>query len=201
MNIRSAKPEDKKSLYKICLETGDSGSDASGQIRNQDLYGDIWVGPYLNTPAATCLVIEDSDSELLGYCLGASDSRELEEISEDIWWPQKRSAHLLPPIATKTSWSRDQHLQFLIHNPRTAPSDVYEQYPSHAHINLLASARGQGWGRKLMEKLEKEFKSTGSSGIHMILSANNISALSFYLAVGYKIFYQDSAEIVVVKSF
>lgn len=199
MKIRWGRLEDKEPLYKICLETGDSGSDASAKMLNKEIYGDIWVGPYLSLIEPSCLVLEDGDDNLIGYCLGAQNSRDFEEYCESYWWPQKRLLYPTPAMQRKEIWSRDEELQHLIHHPRQTPPDVYKKYPSHAHINLLSGARGQGWGRNLMESLENEFRRRGSCGMHLTLSASNLSALAFYRSIDYEILYQNSFEITVVK--
>ena len=44
--IRGYQPGDLRALYQVCLQTGDSGRDATAQFRDPDLLGHVYAAPY-----------------------------------------------------------------------------------------------------------------------------------------------------------
>ena len=198
MDIRTATLGDEVRLYEICVLTGDSGQNAAGIFEEPNLLGDIWVGPYLHLSPAHCFVVDDKD-EVLGYCIATLDSTSFETVAAALWWPTKQAIYTKPDIAQKDSWSRDERLTHLIHNPLTSPREFLEEFPSHAHINLVAEMQGKGWGKKLMEAMENSLREAGSPGVHLILSSKNLNALAFYQAIGYHVIFEREGEIGVAK--
>jgi GNAT superfamily N-acetyltransferase len=198
MDIRLASLDDERTLYDICVITGDSGKDASGIFDQPDLLGDIWVGPYLHLSPDYCFVVDDKD-EVFGYCIATLDTKSFETIADSVWWPAKQAFYKKPDISQQDTWSRDERIAHLIHNPLRSPSEYLEEFPSHAHINLVPEMQGKGWGKKLMQAMEDSLRSAGSRGVHLILSSKNLNALAFYQAVGYHIIFERAGEIGVAK--
>jgi len=198
MDIRPATLGDEARLYEICVLTGDSGKDATGIFQQPNLLGDIWVGPYLHLSPDYCFVVDDN-TQAVGYCIATLDSTSFETVAAALWWPAKQAMYTKPDIAQKDSWSRDERLTHLIHNPLTSPTEFLEEFPSHAHINLVAEMQGKGWGRKLMEAMENSLREAGSPGVHLILSSKNLNALAFYQAIGYHVIFEREGEIGVAK--
>jgi ribosomal protein S18 acetylase RimI-like enzyme len=198
MDIRLATLADETRLYEICVLTGDSGKDATGIFQQPNLLGDIWVGPYLHLSPEYCFVVDDN-AQAVGYCIATLDSTSFETVAAALWWPAKQAIYTKPDIAQKDSWSRDERLAHLIHNPLTSPIEFLEEFPSHAHINLVAEMQGKGWGKKLMEEMENSLREAGSPGVHLILSSKNLNALAFYQAIGYHVIFEREGEIGVAK--
>lgn len=198
MDIRAATLADEARLYEICRLTGNSGKDATGILQQPNLLGDIWVGPYLHFSLAHCMVLEDNN-ELLGYCIATVDSSSFDTVCAALWWPEKQASYTKPDIAIKELWSKDEHLAHLIHNPPNTPTDILKEFPSHAHINLVAEVQGRGWGRKLMRAIEKSLKAAGSSGVHLIVGLDNLNALNFYKAIGYQVIFEREGDVGVAK--
>ena len=92
MLIRQALADDRDALYDICVRTADSGGDARPLYRNHELLGELWVGPYLALAPGLAFVAEDGDG-VVGYVLGAEDTREFEEACERDWWPALRARY------------------------------------------------------------------------------------------------------------
>ena len=199
MDIRLATKADQERLYEICVLTGDSGKDATGIFEQPQLLGDIWVGPYLHLSPEHCFVVQSETGEALGYCIATLDTTSFETVAEATWWPEKQLSYKKPDVALKESWSRDERLTHLIHNPLQSPTEFLEDFPSHAHINLVAEMQGKGWGKNLMTTMEDSLRSAGSAGVHLILSSKNLDALAFYKAVGYHVIFERDGQIGVAK--
>ncbi|CAN2225555.1 NAT_SF domain containing protein [Candidatus Nanopelagicaceae bacterium] len=199
MDIRQATKADQDRLYEICVFTGDSGKDATGIFQQPQLLGDIWVGPYLHLSPEHCFVVQGDNDEAVGYCIATLDTTSFETVAEATWWPEKQLSYTKPDVAQKENWSRDERLTHLIHNPLQSPSEILDEFPSHAHINLVAEMQGKGWGKKLMATMEDSLRSAGSVGVHLILSSKNLDALAFYKAVGYHVIFEREGQIGVAK--
>ncbi len=57
-------------------------------------------------------------------------------------------------------------------------------YPAHLHVNLLESARGQGYGRQLVEAFAADAAAQGSPGIHVV-TGRGMRNVNYYANVGF----------------
>lgn len=177
--IRPASLHDLPGAYRVCLQTADSGRDATALYRNPDLPGHVFVGPYIVSPADVALVVSD-ELGLAGYVVAAVDTRAFEAWAEENWWPALRSQY--PARAGDT---HDERVIRFMHDPPQAPDALVGDYPAHLHINLLERVRGQGLGRALIERLLATLWQRGTAGIHLEVSEANRQAIAFYKRVGF----------------
>lgn len=177
--IRPASFHDLPGVYRVCLETGDSGRDATGLYRNPDLLGHLYVGPYLVGQPDLALVVADAEG-IAGYCLAAIDTRAFEAWTEEHWWPILREQY---PVSGGDS--PDDEAIRVIHAPRRAPDAVVAEHPAHLHIDLLARVRGQGHGRTLVERCLATLRERGAPGVHLDVAADNPNAIAFYEHLGF----------------
>jgi ribosomal protein S18 acetylase RimI-like enzyme len=178
--IRAATLADLPGAYRVCLLTGDAGNDASASFRNPDLLGHVYVGPYLVGQLEHALVVADTEG-VAGYCLAAPDTRAFEAWAEAAWWPVMREQY---PILDDSS--RDAETIRLFHAPGLASDVVVEAYPAHLHIDLLPRARGQGFGRDLIERQLASLQRAGSRGVHLEVGTDNTNAIAFYRHIGFE---------------
>ena len=182
--IRGYRPGDLRDLYRICLETGDSGTDATGLFRDPDLVGHIYAAPYGVLEPSQAFVAEDQTG-VGGYCLAALDTRAFEQRMEQEWLPPLRLRYADPDVAERERWTRDQELAYVIHHPWRTEDDLIADYPSHLHIDLLPRIQGHGVGRQLMELQLATLLERGSRGVHLHVWPTNRRALSFYDHLGF----------------
>ena len=179
--IRGAALHDLAGVYRVCIRTGDAGSDATALYRDPDLLGHVFVGPYVVGASKLALVVVD-DEGVAGYCLAAGDSRAFENWAEREWWPALRSA--FPKRATGNP---DADVIALFHDPPIAPADIVDDYPAHLHIDLLERVRGGGWGRRLIERQLEQLAAAGVKGCHLTVDATNDNAIAFYRHLGWSV--------------
>ena len=184
MRIRRYRPGDLADLYRICLETGDGGNDATALYRDPDLPGHIYAAPYGVLEPSLAFVLEDP-AGVGGYCLAALDTRAFERRLEAEWWPRLRRRYAEPDAAGRDRWTRDQWAAYLIHHPWSADDDIVGEYPSHLHIDLLPRFQGRGAGRRLMDLQMAALRDQGSPGVHFHVNAGNLRALGFYQHLGF----------------
>ncbi|GGO85638.1 GNAT family N-acetyltransferase [Wenjunlia tyrosinilytica] len=180
--IRPARPGDRDALYDICLRTGDAGGDATGLVRDPELLGHIWAGPYPELYPDLAFVLED-DEGVAGYCVGAADTEEFISAFHRDWLPRLAGSH---PAPSGPPANRDEELLRALHHPEEVFRVFFDGYPAHLHINLLPRAQGRGGGRALIETQCEALRERGCEGVHLGVRRSNTRARAFYAHVGFK---------------
>lgn len=180
IRIEHARLHDLPGAYRVCLLTGDAGKDASGVIRDPDLLGHVYVGPYITRGLGTQLVAVD-DQGVAGYLLSADDTLAYEAWAEAEWWPALRERY-----APLGDGSMDAELIGLIHSPERTPKELVAEYPAHLHIDLLERLRGKGMGRLLIERLVADLRARGVPGVHLGVDIANTNGIGFYEHLGFR---------------
>ncbi|HLN32862.1 MAG TPA: GNAT family N-acetyltransferase [Gemmataceae bacterium] len=182
--VRAARPADQAAAYYVCVRTGDHGRDGEPFYRDDpDALARIFVGPYLAYEPELSLVLED-DQGVCGYAFGAFDSRAFYARYDKEWRPALCAQFPLPQ-GDPATWTRAQTVYSWYHHPDYFCPTPYETYPSHMHIDLLERARGQGYGRQMMEQVMAKLHERGSPGAHLGVSVLNQPAMGFYRRLGF----------------
>ena len=181
--LRPARDSDRAALYRICLQTGDSGADATALYRDPDILGHAYAGPYLSHSPAFAFVLEGPEG-VGGYVIGTPDTRAFEATLERDWWPGLRQRYPDPSAIPREARTPDQRMAAIIHTPRIAPDALLAHYPAHLHIDLLPPAQGGGNGRRLMERQFAAFREAGVPGVHLGVGERNTRAEGFYRYLG-----------------
>lgn len=180
--IRPYHPSDMPALYRICLQTGDSGVDATPLYRDPDLLGHFYAAPYAVIEPDLCLILT-RDRTPVGYILGTRDSVAFAGQCEQRWFPLLRERYPLPPADDR---SPDAQIIRLIHAGQRAQEDM-AAYPAHLHIDLLPEGQGQGWGRRLMTTFLDRLRSLDVPAVHLGVGKRNPGAIAFYERVGFHV--------------
>jgi ribosomal protein S18 acetylase RimI-like enzyme len=184
-SIRPYRDSDLDELYRICLQTGDHGEDATSLFDDPRILGHVFVAPYGLFEPSLAFVAED-EAGVGGYIVGALDSRAFEKRLDADWWPALRDRYPAPPSElTQGRWTPDQRVAHFIHVPLTVPDELAEDYPSHLHINLEPRLQSQGLGGQLMNTLIGALRDKGSAGLHFFVAPANQRAVGFYLHFGF----------------
>lgn len=166
-------------MYRVCLQTGDSGRDGTAHYRNPDLLGHVYAGPYVVGEPELAFVVAD-EKGVAGYTFAAEDTRAFEAWAESNWWPTLRAQY--PPTEGD---SPDAALIRLLHDPELAPEPILADYPAHLHIDLLPRVQGQGFGRRLIELVLDRLREREVRGVHLDVAAENLDAIAFYRHLGF----------------
>lgn len=180
-SIRPSHPSDLCALYRVCLLTGDSGSDASQLYRDGELLGHFFVAPYVVLEPDLCFSLTQNGVPC-GYMLGTRDSAAFSARTEQEWFPVLRERYPLPPAEDT---SQDADMIRAIHRGYHPQPDL-AAYPAHLHIDLLPPAQGQGWGRKLIETFLNRLRELSVPAVHLGVGARNARAIAFYERVGFQ---------------
>ncbi|GLW10921.1 hypothetical protein Misp01_60490 [Microtetraspora sp. NBRC 13810] len=182
--IRPYDLADLPGMYRVCLQTGDSGRDATRLYRDPDLLAHIYAGPYPVADPGLTWVARD-DQGVLGYIVATADTPAFERWLEDAWWPGLRERYPAELAADPGDGTEDWRRVAHIHRPRRFADPLHEPYPAHLHIDILPRGQGAGLGRRLVETLTGALRARGVPGLHLGVGSGNPRALAFYLAVGF----------------
>ena len=191
--VRPATLLDLPLLYNVAIKTGNSGTDATGMFRNDDMIGEVYVGPYVTLEPETGFVLADEES-CVGYGLCVVDTTSFQSRARRLWWPALQEKYRALESFQDSEW-----LIHEIFHPSDSPTAILDTYPSHGHIDLLPQVQGQGWGRIMMTTMEDALNAHGSPGFHLRVSEHNHRGLKFYAALGYQEIMRREGEVIVGK--
>lgn len=185
VTIRPYQPADLDALYRICLQTGRNGDDATALYRDHKLIGHVHAAPYALFEPSLAFVAEDA-AGVGGYVIGALDSHNFEARLEQDWWPGLRAQYPDAPASVpEDQWTADQAMAHRIYRPWITPGELADSYPSHLHINLVPRLQSGGNGRRLINTLTEALRRRGSRGVHLFVHPANVRAIGFYRHVGF----------------
>jgi ribosomal protein S18 acetylase RimI-like enzyme len=182
-DLRPYRAGDDEALMEVCLRTGAAGEDATDLFRLEPrLLSEIYLLPYLALAPELATVVAPPAGQPVGYVLGVADTAAFEAAAEAEWWPALRERY---PLDAFPAGCPETALVRRIHNPPATPADLVAEYPSHLHVDLLPVVQGQGFGRRLLERLFTQLEEAGSPGVHLGVSTANPRAIAFYRAMGF----------------
>lgn len=95
VTIRPYRPADLEALYRVCLQTGRNGDDATALYRDDKPLGHVHAAPYALFEPSLAFVAEDA-AGVGSYIIGALDSHDFEARLETDWWPKLRARYAEP---------------------------------------------------------------------------------------------------------
>ena len=192
IEIRPARPEDLDGYYVVSLATGDAGRDAAALYEDGRMMGHVYSAPYLILSPETCLTLADSGT-VMGFVVGALDTRAFEARLEREWWPDLRRRYPDPGAVPISERTPDQRRAAMIHYPSETPDSVVSEFPAHCHLNLLPAAQGRGFGRALFDRWRAENQ---AGSVHIATHAGNSGGIAFWGRLGFGALPVDSARTV-----
>lgn len=185
--IRLFTPADADVVHRIGADTAFYGDPVEAIFEDRRLFIDIFMRPYTVHYAAACWIAE-MDGQVIGYLTGCLDT--------DSYTPVFRRALLR--AAERTLRGRYRL------GPRTVRAGIgfvceqisrrarpdFTAYPAHLHINLIASYRGQGIGRQLMQAYLDQCRAAGIPGVHLSTTDQHTAAVHLYQKLGFTILHR-----------
>lgn len=181
-NIRPYHPSDLPSVYRICVQTVDSGADGSHHYADPELVGHYFAGPYAVLEPDLCFILTCAGAPC-GYVLGTLNSDRFGRRCEAEWFPILRERYPLPAPEEdlpSAGMIRTIHAGYHSHPDVAA-------YPAHLHIDLLPHAVGQGNGRRMMERFLCHLRELRVPAVHLGVGKKNERAVAFYQHMGFHI--------------
>jgi ribosomal protein S18 acetylase RimI-like enzyme len=185
--FRPAGRDDAAGIARVCYHTGYNGEDLEGGGRFDDrrLFALLFALYYPVYEPENAFVAVDADGRIAGYILGTTDSR-----AQARRFRRRMIPRILLRALAVSWWRYPESFRALVHFGRVsaahgAMDDVFERYPAHLHINLLAGHQRGGAGSVLLDLFEARVRAAGVGGIHLSTSERNVKALPFYRKHGY----------------
>ena len=197
VKLRSATPADLPDLLRVCLQTGDSGKDATHLHKLPELVGDIYVAPYvLHSPELAFALV--GDGKVVGYLLGVLDTKAFETTLANDYWPTTKAKYsqLLTDITPS-----DQDLLVDLAKQGFSDPELIAKYPSHLHIDILETHQSAGYGKAMIQFLLAQMQEAGSTGVHLHMSSKNDRARAFYKKFAFTEITEDSNECIMGRTF
>ena len=188
--LRSASVSDLPEMLRICLQTGDSGKDATHLHNLPELVGDIYAAPYVLHQLQYAHVLI-ADDVVVGYILGVLDTADFEKTLAESYWPQTKAKYA--QLDTEITQADQGLLKDLAKQGFSDP-ELIAKYPSHFHIDIVESHQGAGYGKVMLTHLLAQLKSAGSKGVHLHMSSKNDRARVFYKKFGFVEISEDAGE-------
>lgn len=179
--IRPYRASDREAIGRICLRTGASGVDATGQFADDGLLPWIYAWPYVDFEPESCLVV-DLDGEAVGYVLGVGEVAAFARWWADEWTP--RFAERFPK--TEAWGPGEQNLVRRGLHPELMVADHHAEIPAELHIDLLPVVQGKGLGRELIARFAALMAERGVARIGLGVGARNERAIAFYRRLGFE---------------
>lgn len=195
--LRQAKTSDLPELLRVCLQTGDSGNDATHLHKLTDLVGDIYVAPYVLYEPEFAYALW-AESAIVGYLLGVLNTNKFEMELVQTYWPQAKAKYAQVDSGITSS---DQDLLNELAKQGFSDPKLLENYPSHLHIDIVASHQGAGYGKSMIAYLLAELKTAESKGVHLHMSSKNDRARAFYKKFGFTEVSENSEDCIMGLKF
>lgn len=177
--IRKFSPDDEPAVVMICTMTADAGRDATGLLHDDALWADLFALPYVRRHPDLTWIIEDDAGRVAGYLTATDDTDAFDAWFRDEWWP---------PRSARYARAGSRQRELLEYADERAPGNELHarEYPAHLHIDLLPSAQGGGYGRRLVSTVLDDLRHRGVQGLHVGVDPQNAGAAAFYERLGFE---------------
>ncbi len=185
IHVRPYQAEDRGVLRRLAVETAEIGEPSEGLWGDREALADFLTDYYLSDEPESAWVAE-RDGQVLGYLIGCLDTRRfLRRMS--VWWGPRGFARALGRgFRRKDFWKGLMRSLREIHGTTSYRSEILlGAYPAHLHINVDASLRGGGVGRRLVETFLQEARRRGARGVHLATREDNRGGRAFFERLGF----------------
>jgi GNAT superfamily N-acetyltransferase len=173
--IRPLRRADRQAVRDICIQTAWLGGPGKGHIPDRWIWAEFWTRYFTDrAPQNSWVLCSPGDDRVVGYLTGTDDVRRF-----DAYTPFLAPGIILRAIRKRLLRWPDTRaavvsmLKSIASGEMSIPPALVRDYPATMHIDLLAEARGRGYGVELYETFLRRMESLGVRGVHaQTLSVN-----------------------------
>lgn len=195
--IRPVTKADEAALSQICLETSEAGKSGRHVHNYPSLPGEVYALPYVNVLDCVWgfVLVEKpleaslpSDESIVGYILGALDSRAFESATARTWWPSLKIKYAEGSLTTPQPTETDErYIRSIMDFPPASEAQITFS-PAHLHVDIMESHQRKGWGKRLIGTAIRHLKNKGLQAVWLGMDPQNKAATLFYERLGFHTF-------------
>ena len=184
--VRRYRPKDRDAVWRIGADTAFFGRPVEAILDDRQLFIDLLYRYYTEEEPEYAWAAS-VDDRVVGFLVGCPDTRRRHK--------RMMSRHL-PRILGKAVSGRYrlgrrtwQYLKAQLRGAVSADSPAVDlgAYPAHLHMNVDASFRGRGIGRRLLTAYLAQLRALGICGVHLQTTSLNLAAAHLYRSLGLRL--------------
>lgn len=199
-SIRPYTHLDEEEVYAICHKTCRDGSDCTELFPEQHLQSipaDRLVGPFVTITPEFCMVVHNTDNQLIGYACAALDTKQFYQNQEMCWLPEMRLKYPLSLLDSTdlTPAAKDSITHF--HNFKfDYPPEVLSSHPSILTCCILKEhcVGDSSLAKRLVTVILAALRSNGSFGVHVCINTTDHYMHQFYSKLGFTEILEDACN-------
>ncbi len=185
--IRNFKPEEKKAIREISVQSSIFGEYTDQKLLNEEIIADLLTSYFIKYEPQFCFVAE-KNSEVVGYLLGSSDVQKMHKVVRSKIMPElvKKAFQSGLIFRTPNLGLMKNVLNSYFKGEFKVP-DFSQEYPATLHVNISPRYRGKMIGSLLVYHFLQILKEKQVKGIHFgVLSEK---AKRFFEKLGFEILF------------
>ncbi len=182
--MRLYQPKDRQAIREICVATANAGNPIDHYFSDRELIADL-VTSYYTDYEPGALWVAEHDGIVVGYLTGSLDQQKYDAIVSRIGLKAGLKSICRGILFHRSSW------RFLLTILKTAMAGgfnkkiLFDQYPTHLHLNIDRDFRGKNIGAKLMECFVSQVRQKDLHGIYAIVRSDNVGGCQFFEKSGF----------------
>lgn len=192
--VQPFQAEHTDAVLRIAADTAFFGEPVEVFLEDRLLFCDAFYRYYTTFEAQSSWVAL-AEGDVVGFLMGCRDSR-----SQARRWVRR----ILPGVLSKAlrgryrlgpnTWRYVRGLVSMWLWEGTPHVDL-SRYPAHLHINVAATARGQGVGRRLIQAYLEQLRQAQCPGVHLNTTDHNRAACHLYENSGFRVLEAHTTHI------
>jgi ribosomal protein S18 acetylase RimI-like enzyme len=185
--IRNFKPEEKKAIREISVQSSIFGEYTAQKLLNEEIIADLLTSYFIEYEPQFCFVAE-KDSEVVGYLLGSSDVQKMYKVVRSKIMPGlvKKAFQSGLMFRTPNLGLMKNVLNSYFKGEFKVP-DFSQEYPATLHVNISPRYRGKMIGSLLVYHFLQILKEKQVKGIHFGVLSDK--AKRFFEKLGFEILF------------
>lgn len=180
LSVRPATTADARAIADVAFETAFFGASAAAFFPCPELFGELWVQPYLHAGHGHVAVTQAG--KVVGYCVGVDQPT---DYARGLLARLPRTVAALARCGCSPGWRTALKYGWRALRFRT-PAAPARIYPAHLHLALLPASRGGGAGRALLSAFLTAAAGRGVQGLQLSTTAGHVAAVNLYLSSGFE---------------
>ncbi|XP_055381080.1 protein O-GlcNAcase [Condylostylus longicornis] len=178
--IRPYTPMDEGQIYDVYKKLSFDSSITLPENLS-DIFVDREIGAFLTLNPELCMVVQNSENEIIGFACATLDSRIFYRNQEICWIPEMREKYPLNLLENEDLHENIKDVINYFHNYKhNCPQDVLNSHPSILRCCLQRDDLliDQSIAKRVITVLLAALRSNGSFGVHICLNTSTLNSIN-----------------------